>query len=163
MRFLKYLAILMALLLVAAIGIVIYFYTTSVVEITAVDSTGVSAAERQEQFAAIRASVSDGSFQGVRFTQDNIGEAADYALITYTVRLRNQCLVPIDMVEIQIEPSQGDVLQVGDLTAKSLPAHTEGSTQATLLTSKDSHSIRKLKITYYVWGVAFHTSVTSGS
>lgn len=163
MRFLKFLAIFMVVLVLAAAGLIAYFFSTSKVEIVAVDSVGRQASDRQEQFDALKNSVINSTFQGTMFSKGTLGEAGDYALITYTVRLKNQCLVPIDMIEMQIVPTAGDVLQIGDLTPKALPSQTEGNVQATLLTGRDNHSIRELIVTYYVWGVSFTLRTTSGA
>jgi hypothetical protein len=99
---------------------------------------------------------------GVMFSQEEIGDAAEYAFITYTLELSNQCLVPIDMIEIQVIPQDGDVLQIGDFEVHSLQPKTSGIVTATILTLKDNHSVREVLITYYVWGVSFSIRTTCG-
>lgn len=162
MRFLKYLAIFMVLVVVLAVGMVVYFYASATVSIVAYKAEGVQAEADPERFAQLKQSVADGTFHGTVFGDGSMGEADEYVYITYTLRLSNQCLVPIDMVEVQVTPEPQDVLQLGDLQVKSLAAKSTGDITATLLTAKDSHAIRELVVTYYVWGVPFSIRETYG-
>ncbi len=162
MKALKAIAIIMVVLVVAAAGIIGYFYATATVRISAFKAEGAQAVNQAERFAAVKASVEKGGFIGTRFTDEVIGEADDYAFITYTVRLRNDCLAPIDTIELQITPVEGDVLQIGDLSVHSLAARSEGDLTATILTEKGNHSIRELVVTFYMWGVSFQIKETYG-
>ena len=162
MRILKSMMIVMIALVVLALLLVGYFFATAKVSIEACNANGVSAAMRQEQFDWLKTELSQDAFIGTRFRTDTLGNAEDYALITYTLRLDNQCLVPIDMVEVQIVPDANDYLQLGDLTVHSLGAKSQGDITATLLTRKDSHAIRELIVTYYVWGVSYQLRQTYG-
>lgn len=162
MRLLKSAMIVMIALVVLAFALVGYFYATAKVTIAAYKAEGVSAGTRAEEFARIKEQVAQNAFMGTRFRTDPLGEADAYALITYTLRLNNQCLVPIDMVEVQVVPDPNDVLQLGDQAVHSLQAKSQGDITATLLTTKDSHAIRELIVTYYVWGVSFRIRETYG-
>ena len=162
LRILKWLMIFMIALVVLALLLVGYFYATAYVSIAAFKAEGISAAERADQFASIKAELNQNAFIGTRFSTAALGEAADYALITYTLRLSNQCLVPIDMVEVQVVPDPADIAQLGDLTVHSLDAKSQGDITATILTARDSNSIRELIVTYYVWGVSFTIRETYG-
>jgi hypothetical protein len=155
LRFLKVLMIVMIVLVVAALGVVGYYFMTARVSIAECSVNGANAADEADQFTEIKTEVSQDTFQGTIFNTDALGEAADYAFITYTVRISNQCLIPIDMIEIQVTPGTGDVLQIGDTTVHSLDARSKGDLTATILTARDSNSIRELVVTYYVWGVSF--------
>ncbi len=162
MRILKIIMIVMIVLLVAALGVVGYFFTNAQVTVIASGASGQQANLNTALFTQIKQQVAQNSFQGTLFAADDIGDAADYAFITYTVRLNNQCLVPIDMVEVQVEPNPKDVLQIGDMTVHSLDARSQGDITATILTSKDAHAVRELIVTYYVWGVSFSIRQTCG-
>lgn len=162
MRALKVTAILMVVLVVLALLLVGYFFLTAQVSIVAYDAKGVQASQQVQEFDKIKASVEDGTFMGTLYGKPELGNAEDYALITYTLRLSNQCLVPIDMIEVQVVPQPGDILQLGDQTVHALNPKTQGDVSATVLVPKDSHSVRELIVTYYVWGVSFSLKTTYG-
>ncbi len=164
LRPLKYIAIFLVILLVVALLFVGYFFLTANVSIAAFKAQGVQASQVPEQFARIKAELEDKTFQGTVFGTSPLGEAQDYALITYTLRLSNQCLVPIDMIEVQVVPEPTDIAQLGDLAVRSLGAKSQGDISATILVPKDSHTVRELVVTYYVWGVSFSLKeIYSGS
>ena len=155
MRFLKYFAIFMVILVLLTLLLVGYFYATASVSIIAYGAKGQACADQPIEFQRIKTSTEENTFIGTRFTDEPLGEAADYALITYTLRLSNQCLVPIDMIEIQVVPEATDSLQLGSEEVSSLNPKTQGDFTATILVPRDSHSVRRLIVTYYVWGMPF--------
>lgn len=155
MRALKFIAMLMAILLVLSLIFVGYFFLTANVSIVAFKAQGVQATEVTERFEGIRASVANRTFRGTYFSISPLEDAEKYALITYTLRISNDCLVPIDTIEVQVVPHPDDVLQLGDHAVYSLPPKSQGDITATILTLKGSHSVRELLVTYYVWGVSF--------
>lgn len=161
-RILKAAAILVAVILVLTLGMVGYFYATARVSIAAWKAEGISAGAQSEAFESIKQQVRDKTFTGTLFQEQELGNAEDYAFITYTLRLNNQCLVPINMIEVRIVPGSDDVLQLSDLQVHSLNAKSQGEVTATILTRKDSHAIRELVVTYYVWGVSFTITDTYG-
>jgi len=162
LRILKALMALMIVLVIAALGIVGYFFTTAKVSIAAYKADGIPATQQAALFEQIKTQVAQNEFQGTLFSNVALGNAEDYAFITYTLRLDNQCLVPIDMVEVQVEPDPSDILQIGDTSVHSLEAKSQGDITATILTAVDSHSVRELIVTYYVWGVSFSIRQTYG-
>ncbi|MBE0600223.1 MAG: hypothetical protein IH607_00430 [Firmicutes bacterium] len=162
MTFLKYLMLFMIALVVVVLIIVGYFFFTAKVTVADCESTGRAAITQADLFAQVQQYMNLGAFPGVIFSDVGIGDAADYAFITYTLELSNQCLVPVDMIEIQIIPEDGDMLQLGDFEVHSLEPKSSGSVSATILTQKDSHSVREVVITYYVWGVSFSIRTTCG-
>jgi hypothetical protein len=162
LTFLKYLMLFMIALVVVVIVVVGYFFFTAKVTVADCDISGSRADQRLELFQQIKGYTALDAFQGTMFTDEDIGDAADYAFITYTLQLSNQCLVPIDMIEIQIIPEAGDVLQIGNFEVRSLASKSRGHVSATILTQKDSNSVRDVLITYYVWGVSFSIRYTCG-
>jgi hypothetical protein len=155
--------ILMIALVVAALGVAGYYFATAKVTIAAYKAEGVPATQQAALFDQLKTQVAQNEFQGTLFAADTaLGSAEQYAFITYTLRLDNQCLVPIDMVEVQVEPDAGDVLQIGDTSVHSLAARSQGDITATILTAVDSNSVRELIVTYYVWGVSFSIRQTYG-
>ena len=162
MTFLKYLMLFMIALVIVVVVVVGYFFFTAKVTVAGCDINGSSAGQQADLFAQMKSYVALDAFPGTMFTDEAIGDAADYAFITYTLQLSNQCLVPIDMIEIQVIPETGDVLQIGDFDVHSLEPKSSGSVSATILTAKNSHSVREVLITYYVWGVSFSIRYTCG-
>ncbi len=153
---------LMIALVVLALLVVGYFYATARVSIAAYKAEGVAASENAALFAQTQEALARGTFEGTVFNDAALGPIENYAWITYTLRLSNQCLVPVDMVEVQVVPDPQDVLQMGNAAVQALEAKTMGDVTATILTAKDSHSIRELIVTYYVWGVSFSIRETYG-
>jgi len=152
----KALAILSVIVLIAAIGGVGYLYMTSSVVVAALDVFAVEADTQPELFAALKSQVESGSVIGTAYTgQTALGDASGYQFLTYTVRLKNNCFVTADMVELQVTPMEGDVLQIGDFQPKALQAQTTGDLQAVILTDIHMHATRELNVTYYIWGMPF--------
>ncbi len=161
-RVLRLVAIFMVILLVFTLLLTGYLFLTASVTIAAFKAEGAQAADMRTEFERIKASVEEESFRGTLFNAQNIGEAEDYVFITYTLRISNQCLVPIDMIEVQVVPETTDVLQLGEDTLHSLGPKSEGDITATILAPKTSHAVRELIVTYYVWGISFTIRETYG-
>lgn len=163
MRGLKIAAIASVSLLIVMALMVGYLFLTAEVRVTSVAVEGVSAADDPAAFEALKTSVVDETFQGTLYQKPLVwGEAGDYVYLNYTLRLRNDCLVPIDMIEVQVVPQATDILQIGDFTVKSLDPKSEGDLSVRILVPKDTHSVRELIVTYYVWGVSFNLKTTYG-
>ena len=160
MRALKYIAIFFMIMVIVSLLLVGYFFATASVSIVAYKAKGATYADIPEQLERIITSVENKTFIGTLFSSEPLNDPEDYVLITYTVRLSNQCLVPIDMIEIQIVPNPTDVLQLGDQDIRSLNPKSIGDFTATIMARKDSHSVREIIITYYVWGVSFSVKET---
>lgn len=163
MRGLKIAAIASVSLLIVMALMVGYLFLTAEVRVTSVAVEGVSAADDPAAFEALKTSVVDETFQGTLYQKPlEWGESGDYVYLNYTLRLRNDCLVPIDMIEVQVVPQATDILQIGDFTVKSLDPKSEGDLSVRILVPKDTHSVRELIVTYYVWGVSFNLKTTYG-
>lgn len=149
-------------LIVCLLGIGVLYATASM----AVESVNVIAVEASTQpnlFSQLRRQVETGSVLGTPYTSQTwLEDAEHYQFYTYTIRLRNDCFVAADMIEVQVTPMDGDVLQIGDYTVKQLPARTTGDLQATILTAIGMHPVRELNVTYYVWGLPFSLKTTYG-
>ena len=163
MRGLKIAAIASVSLLIVMALMVGYLFLTAEVRVTSVAVEGVSAADDPAAFEALKTSVVDETFQGTLYQKPlEWGEAGDYVYLNYTLCLGNDCLVPIDMIEVQVVPQATDILQIGDFTVKSLDPKSEGDLSVRILVPKDTHSVRELIVTYYVWGVSFNLKTTYG-
>ena len=159
----KYLAMFMVLILLASLVGVGWLYMTSTVTVEAARVVAMEATAQEDYFRQLKEQIASGHVIGTQFSQSPLGDAADYQFYTYTVRLKNNTFLAADMVELQVTPMTGDVLQIGDDTARALAAHTTGDLQATILTDVNMHSVRELNITYYMWGVPFTLRTTYGN
>ena len=164
MRGLKITAIVSFTLLLVMVCLVGYLFLSSEVQVTNISAQGISAGNNPEAFEKLKSAVSDGTFQGTLFQKPlEWKPASDYVYIEYTLTLRNNCLIPIDMIEVQIVPQSTDILQTADLDVHSLDLKSEGSIKTSILSPKDAHPVREIIVTYYVWGVSFSLRTTYGN
>ena len=157
----KYFAIFTVLLLIVTLVGVGYLYMTANI---VVEASGVIATDAQSQsalFGDLADQVRLGAVVGTLYTTpQELSGAENYQFYTYTVRLRNNCAVSADMVELQVTPMAGDVLQIGSSTDVKLPADSTVDVQCTILTDVNMHGIREVTVTYYIWGVPFSMKTT---
>lgn len=158
----KYAAIVTVILLILSLIGVGALYLTANVTVEAVGVIAVEAATQPDLFATLQEQQRTGQVIGTSYTSDAIGSAENYQFYTYTVRLKNNCFLTADMVEVQVTPMTGDVMHLGDTTPKALPARSTGDIQATILTDVTMHSVRELNVTYYMWGIPFTLRTTYG-
>ena len=158
----KYAAIFMVLVLIASLVGVGYLYLTANVTVQAVGVTAVEASTQPALFEELARQVENRQVLGTAFSSVPPGSVENYQFYTYTVRLRNNSFVTADMVEVQVTPMEGDVLQIGDDTARALPARSTGDITATILTDVNMHSVRELIVTYYMWGIPFSLKTAYG-
>ena len=152
----KYFAILTVLILIVTLVGVGYMYMTANIFVDAVGVVATDAPSQIALFEELREQVRLGAVLGTPYIPaQELADAENYQFYTYTVRLKNNCFVTADMVEVQVTPMQGDVLQLADEAARALPARTTGDLGATILTDINMHSVRELNISYYMWGIPF--------
>ena len=157
----KYFAILTVLVLIVTLVGVGYLYMTSNIVIEAYGVNAVPTANQPELFNSLATQVRLGAVIGTPFVAaQELSSPENYQFYTYTVRLRNDCAVTADMVELQVSPMAGDVLQIGNFTEMKLPAGQTADVSATILTAASMHPIREVVVTYYVWGVPFSVKTT---
>ena len=162
MRGLKIAAIASVSLLVVMVLLVGYLFLTAEVRVTGVEVVGVSAAQDPAAFDALKNAVEEETFQGTLYQKPlEWKDPSEYVYLTYTLRIRNDCLVPIDMIEIQVVPQPTDILQLRDQQVYSLNPKSDGIFNAAILAPKDTHPVRELVVTYYVWGVSFQVKTLS--
>ena len=153
-------AIILLVLCLAAAGFTGYLYFNTAVTVTGTECAAVDAVDQAALFEQLKAQTGAGTFTGTPFRTEDIGQAADYQFLTYTVKLRNTTFLKAETAELQVTPMNGDVLQTAEETPTDIPARGQGEIRATILTKKDMHSVRELIITYYLWGLPFSTKVT---
>lgn len=157
----KYFAILTVLILIVTLVGVGYMYMNANIYVEAVGVIATDAQSQQALFEELQTQLRLGAVVGTPYTAAlELAGPEDYQFLTYTVRLRNNCSVPADMVELQITPMAGDILQVGSSQDVKLPAGQTVDATATILTGVNMHAIREVTITYYIWGVPFTMKTT---
>ena len=100
MRGLKIAAIASFSLLLVMVLLVGYLFLTAEVQVVDISAQGIPCSNDPAAFEKLKISVEEGTFQGTLFQKPLAWkDASEYVYLTYTIRLRNNCLVPIDMVE----------------------------------------------------------------
>ena len=157
----KYIAILSVLVLIVTLVGVGYLYMTANIVVEAVGVIATDAPSQEALFNELKAQVRLGAVVGTPYVPDmELSGPEDYQFYTYTVRLRNDCSVPADMIELQVTPMAGDILQIGSTADVKLPAGQTADVTATILTDVNMHAIREVTVTYYIWGVPFTMKTT---
>ena len=152
-KVLKVLAIVMLIVTIAGAGAVLYGINTlePVVEQTSVQVT--PAAQAQDIFDGVLAQVSGGTFTGRMFAQPGVLASQDCAFVTYTVRLANKGFFPAEWVSLNVQPVQGDLLQLDNVQANVLSSGSRGDISATVLHTGDaSQTQRDYVVECYVFG-----------
>ena len=163
MRGLKFVAIALVALLIVMVGLVGYLFLTAEIQVVEVNAKGISAASDVERFEALKESIQNDTFYGTLYQKPREWkDASEYVLLTYKLRVRNNCLVPIDMLEVQVVPNPNDIAQLPSLDVKSLDLKSEGEIEVQILTARESHSIRELLVSYYLWGVSGNVKTVYG-
>lgn len=154
-------AILMLVVCLAALCGVGYLYMSASITVSPVETIASDAVSQSEYYQTLREQLENGSFTGTLFSQDRPDNPERDVFYTYTVQISNHSFLPAEVVELQIMPVTGDILQIGDPSEHTLISGHTISLSATLLTEKQLHNIRELTVTYYVWGIPFSAKLTS--
>ncbi len=160
----KPVAIILMVLAVAALVGVGYLYMNANVTVIGIDCVAADAADAADSFNAILDEVDGKTFTGTLLSGSqgdmaNNYKAEDCQFLTYTLRLRNDSFIPAEAVELQVTPMAEDILQTADLIRHDLPARSSGELSATILTSKSTHNVREVDVTWYMWGLPFSKRV----
>lgn len=151
--------IILCLLAMTGVG---YLYLTANLTVEACGVTAMEATDQQALFDELQARTEKGTLIGTPFTAAAFPKASDCLFYTYTVRLRNNCFLPADLVELQVTPISGDVLQIGDTEAHVLDGRSTGEIRATILTDRNLRNVRELTVTCYFWGLPFQVKTAYG-
>lgn len=162
MKALKIAAIISVAMLVVMLLMLGYLFLTAEVTVSVVGAETLPA-ENAAAFAQHRHALDEETFIGTIYQKPAQWKApSDYAYVTYTVHVKNGCLVPIELIEVQVVPQPVDVAQIGNLQNATLKAKTEGDLTATILTASGGSPARELIVSYYVWGVSFQLRTIAG-
>jgi len=152
--------IVLILCLVAAVGVG-YLYFTARLTVSVRECVATDAMTQTELFDRLKKQMETGTLIGTPFTTDLPESPEAYQFYSWTLRLENRTFLPADVIEIQITPLEGDVLQIGETAAYRLPARQTMDLSATILTRKDLHNVREITVTYYMWGLPFTEKLSS--
>ena len=157
----RFLAVFMVLALLLSGCGVVWLYLDATVTVEATGAAVVEASAQPALYQQLQQQMRNQAVVGTTFRQTTLGNAEDYQFTVYTVRLKNNCFITADMVEVQVSPMDGDILQVGQNTALALVARSTGDIQATVLSTVGTHTVRELTVTYYMWGLPFTIKTTT--
>ena len=149
----KALAIAVLIVTITGAGAVLYGINTlePVIEQTSVLATPASQA--QDVFDSVMDQVSRGTFTGRLFDQPGTLERDGCTFITYCVRLANKGFFPAEWISLDMQPVQGDVLQLDNVQANVLASGSRGDINATILHVGDAaQTQRNYVIQCYVFG-----------
>ena len=90
--------------------------------------------------------------EGMVYTDQVPMDASMYNFYVYTLRLKNRCLVPAEMVEVQVVGKDGDVLSYDDENQVNIAPGASRDVWCVLLTQGTPTAVREIVITYYLWG-----------
>ena len=150
---LKVLAIIVLIVTIAGAGAVLYGINSlaPVVEQTQVAVTPASQA--QDVFDGVRNQLANGTFTGRVFAQPGEISAQECTFVTYTVRLANKGFFPAEWIALDVQPKDGDLLQLDNVQANVLASGSRGDIAATILRAGDmADTQRSFTITCYVFG-----------
>ena len=158
----KGVAIFLIVLVLAAVGAVGYLYLKADLTVSFESCIATAAVTQADYFQQMKKDLASGAFVGTKFSGDEPGSAEEYQFLTYTVRLSNHAFLNADVIELSVMPMQGDVLQIGDTERHALAAGKETTISATILTTREMHSVREGTVTCYFWGIPFTSKLTLG-
>ena len=158
MKIFAILSVLVLLLTLVGVG---SLYMTANIYVEACGVVTVEATAKQDTFDSLSTQMRLGAVVGTPFTSNSLlGDAENCQFCIYTLRLKNDCRIPAEMVEIQVSPMAGDVLQVGDAPFFTVPAGGTTDATAVILTDRNMHAVREVTVTYYMWGIPFSIKTT---
>lgn len=162
MRALRIIAIIFVALLMVMLLMLGYLFFSADVTVEVLGSQSVSAAAIPG-FTDLKTSIDENTFIGTVYQKPaQWKDASDYAFVRYSLKMKNGCLVPLDMIEVQVVPLPTDVVQLGQLDPVSLRSKSEGELSATILAAQGGNLAREMIVTYYVWGVSFQIRTIGG-
>lgn len=156
---LRILAILVLVVTIAGAGVVLYALETRIPGVQVVYAVHDPAAEDSSAYESFASAVRDGTYGG-RIFEDTIPDSESCTFLRCTLRLQNRCLLPMEWIEIAVEPGEGDILESRDENPHVLSARSSGDLSLQVLSRTDSFpQERTVNITYYLLGRPMGTAV----
>lgn len=157
-------------LVAVMLAVVVYGVMGTQLDAQPLNPQVIPAQDQPQEFERLRRAMDTRSLLGTAFVHRLEGDAEDHALVVYTVRLKNNGLLPAEMAELVVAPREQDVLCYMEGTVQGrLPNITVAPGQTVnlrcvLLTRSQPrvNTVRNLFVSYYIWGNPFQLKVTQG-
>lgn len=166
----KKIAIVLMIIALAALGVTLWGITNATLQVEAEEALAAPADSQRAEFERLMGLLSHDAVRGIVFDKQVTGNPADYTILRYTLRVKNNGFLPAKVLEAVVLPVSGDVLCYSQQDAQgidvnehlNLDAGRETRLHCYLLTKKDMHAVREIHVTYYIWGHPFLVKVTYG-
>lgn len=158
----KAVAVILIVLVIAAVGGIGYLYLNANLTASFESCIVTDTVTQADYFGQLKSQLASDTFTGALFRDTEPGSPEEYQFMTYTVRLRNNAFLDAEVIELRITPMEGDLLQIGTSEEYSLKPGRTMDLSATILSARNSHSIREGTVTCYFWGIPFSTKLTLG-
>jgi hypothetical protein len=151
----KYVAIVLVTLVVLALAAVGIFWRGAQLEIVDVSAEVRLASGEPTVYGQLLADLQDAAFDGAKLQEGELGAAGAYQFVTYSVRLRNNGLLPAEWIQLQIHTGEGDAVLYNEPRSFTLSPSASGNIARTVLMKADADVSRVASVTYYVYGHQF--------
>ena len=142
----------LSVITVAALLLAGYVIWASDARVSAEGYRVEAAADRADSFSGIVSALNSGSDAIVSFDSADIGDADDYVFVTYTIRIRNSDLIPIEWIDLEIENQPDDILFVKP-AVQDIPALNQSLLSYTLMVRRGAVNYeRAATLSYYIYG-----------
>ena len=149
----RVLAIVVLIVTIAGAGAVLYGINTLAPVVEQTSMLVTPAAQAQEIFDQAVAQVRDGTFTGRVFGDAAGLNAQNCTFLTVNVRLANRGFFPAEWIALQVQPAEGDVLQLDNVQANVLASGHQGDVSATVLHAGGAENAqRAFTVSCYVFG-----------
>jgi len=151
----------MLLLITICVGVLIaYSLYAAELKVTQAEVQVVSAGDMITEFQALHRAVQERALLGKQFQEGPTDDPGAYEFHIYTVRLRNNGLIPAEWIRLDVQAEAGDVLQSDGESAGQLQALSSGEVQLTVLARRGAGAARQLSLTYFVWSRSYSIPFT---
>ena len=131
--------------------LILYALMNTQLRVVGKDVLVFGSTEKPNVFAGYDQALGEGSFTGTVFERAALDETV--AMVVYDLRFANRCLVPAEMVEIQLGARDGDICYIQSESGQQrIDPFGTGDYRVTLFTKDGGRKTREMYITYYLWG-----------
>lgn len=156
----KYVAVILMILVLVAGGVVVYALLNTSMAVEGQGFQAINAADRAAEFMTLQSVMDRNALQGVVYREASFDDPNGYSYYVYTLRLHNKCLVPAEMVELQVSPAPSDILMYGDTGEIAIAAGATRDVWCAVVTSGTPAAARDIIITYYLCGNPYSVRFT---
>lgn len=132
-----------------------YCYYGAQMQIVGVAASLTPATEALGTYELVTGQMREGSFYGTVYQELEFTYPESYTFVSFTVRMRNRGLLPMDWIRIEVAPEENDILQLAADRTPSLAGGSTADFSTALLCRSGADADRKITLTYYVLGYPF--------